>query len=353
MKKREGATNIAKLTVLQVSPQTLVTTVRTSEFGLESFGEPLHLPPPLPVFESHELKEWYSGVPLSLMIILRNARFQQLKDTTISFEATSEGRVVFKESHSVDHPIDAQKWVALPINFVCRNKGPMEISVTANFNFDNAPQTLKLSDVMTIRPSVSFKSNVRNAKTVDVIQAQFDNLMPFTLGNVMMSTSDQEVCVGRAIGPGEGVSAYFKGKAPASRVTLSWKLPYATRCVQSLDIRGIREQPPNPVVLELLNVPEVGRCLQPFTVTVRITNTSEEPISGELVFNRSEQLILAVGTSNMAFENLVHQSEFELTLVSLWQGAFPIPPFVINLSDGRTFVSEVNKGVIIVGYGNV
>ena len=104
MKKREGATNIAKLTVLQVSPQTLVTTVRTSEFGLESFGEPLHLPPPLPVFESHELKEWYSGVPLSLMIILRNARFQQLKDTTISFEATSEGRVVFKDSPCVSCP---------------------------------------------------------------------------------------------------------------------------------------------------------------------------------------------------------------------------------------------------------
>ena len=348
MKKKEGATNIAKLSVAQVAPPCLTTTARTSEFALECFHDLLHLPTPSPAFEMRQPKEWYAGVPLSFLIVLRNTRFQPLRGAVIRFEARADGRTICSEKREVEGQIDAQKWVTMSVNFVCRDKGTVELCTQASFTFDNNEHALKVVDVVSVKPSIFFKHTLRGKKP-EMLQFQLHNMMPFTMVNVRAGGAQSDMFVCDALSPGEGVSAYFCPKTMLTKMDVSWQLPFATRCVQGVTIEGMREESENPIVLEILNLPEVGRCLQPFKVTVRMTNKSGEPVSGELVFNRSEQLILAVGPSNLRFENLVQQ-EFELTLVSLWQGAFPIPPFIINLNDGRSYVSDVNQGVIVIGY---
>ena len=349
MSKKESAASIAKVTLLQVLPPSLVSTVRTSDFPLECFGKGLHLASPMPVFELDSSKGWYSGIPISVIAVVTNKRFQVLKNVQINVQVRVGRYDLFKTEHKFEGEIRAQKWTMFPFQATCPIAGDLEITASLRFSFEDLPQVLRVSEVVKIKQSLVIKYSMRK-KPSEIIQFSVQNATPFRFLNLRASTMNGlNFPVVEGLDADEGVSAYFRPKGATTRLQLSWDLPHAKNCSQVIGLKEKDEEPAGPITVEVSDLPEFCCCLKPFNVHVKIRNSANTPMTGYLAFNQSEQLIRLVGKSALDFENVV-EKEFDLTLVSLWQGALQLPPFVVHLNDGSKSVVDVNQGIMVVGY---
>lgn len=351
MSKKESATSIAKVSLLQVLPPSLSSTVRTSQFPLECFGDALHLAAPQPLFERDHSQGWYSGIPISMIAVVTNKRFQVLKNVSITVQARIGKHQLLQKDHKFDGEIRAQKWTTFPFSVSCPIGGDLEIIATLHFSFEDLPQVLRVSEIIRIKQTLDMKYSMRQ-KPTEVIQFSAYNGSPFQLSNIRASTlNGTSFPVAEGLGPNESVSSFFKPKGQATRLEIAWDLPHAKKCTQVIALKVMPEEPVAPVVVDVTDLPEVVPCLKPFVVHVKVRSTKGEKITGRIAFNQSEQLIRIVGKTALSFTDVV-EKEFELTLVSLWQGALQLPAFVVHLSDNSTVPCDVNKGLLVVGYAD-
>jgi hypothetical protein len=299
-----------------------------------------------------------------MLAVVSNLRFQALREISISVIATllvSIGNTttphqLLKENVTFDSPIDPQRCLSHPFTLRAPVQGSLDLTATAHFKFENLPNSVAVSEKITIIPSQHIPGITRSTSH-NFLQVSVQNLFPSRMTNVRCRTPAGEGgLLASSLENQEHASVFFemaRGATDQNSIELSWSLPFALKCVQKF---LIKEKPSdakqNPIGVILEGVPQTAPALQQIDVVAKIRNATEEVLQGEITIVKDNQVLLSVGKIDLRFEGLQPGEEraIPLSFISLYQGYFQFPAFKFELAGGRSFVSEPRTGLLVVGY---
>ena len=347
--------NTAKISIMYCEPPFLQFGAHTSKFAFESFNEPLHLPPPVPAFRERLNKIGHSGVPVNLIVSVTNTRFQSLRDVSLNVTIKHNNRVIYpnpKEPQEKIPPrnVDPQKWLSIPVYFTCLVDGNLIVSSVASFTFENQKKNVFQTDTLRITPSVS----IVRCKPSKAIQIKVENKMnDYLLLNVKLRTPDKQIKdIARFLRSEEIVSSFIIPEKPLEKVEISWSLPSAPKCTQIIGFEKLPETKPPVIEINLSDVPQTIPALKPFNVTVEIKNLTQQPISGEVLFQKGEGVLHLVGKYLNKFEGVEPSKDTKISFnfIALSQGFYSIPDVELKI-DGikEPVVSKSGAGILVIG----
>jgi hypothetical protein len=310
------------------------------------------MPAPLLSFSIDAEKVGYSGVPMNLLVIITNIRFQALTDANVSVVGSlnSGGKPIqiVKASQNFASAIGPQMSQCFAFPVCCPTSGTLEVIATVNFVFQGALYTIQTVDKTPIQPSLKIDC----PRNQSVLQVNVENSLPCRIGNVRVRTPTGDVALmGVGLDRGERASAFF---ATTASTEISWSLPFAARCVQTLTFKEKQQDTKRPPIrLELCGVPQTCPALEPFDVTAMIENESKDILAGEITLAKEGQALLLVGKIDLRITPLKpgEKRTLGLTFIAARQGYFQFPSFTFVLAEGKgTFHTDVGSGVLVVGY---
>lgn len=348
-------TDTAKISIMYCEPPFLQFGAHTSKFSLETFNEPLHLPPPVPAFRERLNKIGHSGVPVNLIVSVTNTRFQALRDVSLNVTIKHNTRVIYpnpKEPQEKIPPknVDPQKCFSIPIYFTCLVDGNLTVTSIASFTFENQKKNVYQSDTLRITPSVS----IIRSKPGKVIQVKVENKMKdCLLLNVKLRIPDKQIKdIARFLRFEENVSTFIIPEKPLDKAEISWSLPSAPKCTQIIGFDKLPETKPPVIEVNISEVPQTIPALRPFNVTVEIKNLTQQTISGEVLFQKGEGVLHLVGKYLNKFEGVEPSKDTKISFnfIALSQGFYSIPDVELKI-DGikEPVVSKSCAGILVIG----
>jgi hypothetical protein len=182
------------------------------------------------------------------------------------------------------------------------------------------------------------------------IRVQATNNMPLRVNHVRCRTKTGEVKpLADGMEPGEIAAIYFR--LPQPTIEVSWTLPTAMRCFKTMGLRDSAPAPKPPIAVTLEKVPNMWKALEPLPVTVRLTNTTDAPVTGSAVVNQDDKGLMLIEKSDMKFAGLQAGAsiDFVATFIGVYEGVFQFPKISVGIEGGQNFVTNVDDGVMMVG----
>ena len=358
MTKRITGT-VAKLSVIHCEPPTLQTTTRTSAFAVETFNQSPHLPAPIPSFGERSGRTGYSGVPIYLVASVTNTRFQPLRDVLLTVTVVHGTRTIYpgpgeQPQNRPRQTIDPQKWITFPLQVTCLVPGNVKVIVRSQFVFENQKMDTSMSYEFKILPSVQ----IVRSKPSKIVQVQIENKIPNSLLlNVKARTPNQETNeLARFLNYESAASTCFvMDKNPIDKIEISWSLPFAQKCLQNIGLDKLTEKKPLNFEIHFSSIPQTIPALKPFKVTIVLRNTTAQPITGDILFQKGDKILHLVGKNLTHFQNLMGGSEVEMpfNFIALSQGSHILPDMNVKIEGVKQpYTIKSNTGILVIGHND-
>ncbi|OHT07719.1 hypothetical protein TRFO_23993 [Tritrichomonas foetus] len=357
MSNKKPIGNVAKLSIKLCELPSIKTTARTSQFSLETLnGSNLHLPPPNPVFKERPNKVGNSGVPMYLMASITNTRFQPLRDCTLSVVVKHGTRTIYptatdNQDKKPPQQVDPMKWLTFPLIVTCPVDGTLKATTRAQFTFENQKMDMTASADLKVDPSIS----MARSKPSNIVQIQVENKMKQLFLNVKARTPDKQTSfISRFLKQEEVASTFLKfNEAVPEKVEISWSIPSCQKCWQIISLDKLPEKKNEDLAISLSDVPQTIPALKPFKVTATLKNTRDEPISGELQFQKGDRVMHLIGKNVTRFVDIPAKSEIQMpfNFIALSQGAHPIPNIEVKIDGAKaSYWVESSVGILVIGH---
>jgi hypothetical protein len=193
MASRRGAPGggVGKVHVVKIAYQTLSSYCPTRDFALESLDKPLHMPSPMLNFSIDPEKVGYSGVPMNMLAVVANVRFQAMSDVSVSVVGSivSGGKPfqVVRASRNFQGALGPQSSHCFAFPVRCPRAGILDVVATVNFMFQGSLHTIQTTDKTQVQPSlkIDWMANVRDES---VLQVNIENLLSCRIADVRVRT---------------------------------------------------------------------------------------------------------------------------------------------------------------------
>ena len=369
--------SISKLDVWIIEPQSIFFGNRTSKFALESFDcDNLHLDPPRLDFKILQKPSWYSNVPITLIALATNLRFQPITDAMFDISVQAENRVIFSAHSQRISAIGAHRTETFCFRFTPPStQQNLRVFVAIKHVFDGQASTNAMQISMPIFPSV----NCMFSQKGEYIGFEIENMFQFPLTNVSVAIEEDKASLAsRSFDDLSNETLFPQSKSYSGLNTLSmyaqrilsvresgksnivttlvasklvrnekifgftkksnsfqigWALPFASDCVMSFTLRSNEADVKRKISFRFIRrskSPKIVSCFQPFQLCAKIKNNLKEKISGSFAFKENPNIIF-FGKSNMIIDLGPKEGiNQDFPFMTLKEGAFPLPDLIFT-----------------------
>ena len=356
MSKKNLPTNVAKLNLYLIEQQSLNFLSKSSEIPFESFNKSLHLPSPKLNFSKSLSSYWYTGIPLLIMPIATNLRFQPLKNCIISIVVTDLKKVLFKNKMINEIELLPQHNISFPIRFIPDIEGFLTIEATFNFNFENLNLTITNKLIIDILPSINFKYSLIDNNNLKFIEVLIENKLPFPIKNIeCILSSGESSYLADNINFEESYSTFLLINRNLNNLSIFFSIPFQEKCCLMYDIKLNEIINNYPISIDLINIPSTFPTFQPFFITLIINNISNELIQiQKLTIVETNDSIFLSGNNNIPEIIIESNKQFKLNLefLAVKEGSYSFPSFYFDIKNGISFRINTKYGILIIGNNN-
>jgi hypothetical protein len=337
------------LDIARVELPAISATCVTSRFSLESFGSPLHLPPPLLTHEFSESKLCFVGIPCTFLIIGVNRRTQPISDVWVS--GTIEGDSMSETFTSPTYPtLDPSRPLTFPlVSLVIHQVGLVTIQALLEYTFDNAKVRVKTKETFGYEYPLDVVGRVHPSDVPIYELTVSNNRLQKRILNVRASVDKEVFPIAPFLGPDEAGSGFLAIRNQPRQIKVLWDIPACQRCSQAVVIPNLEDGLAGPIRITLGPLKRVVACLEPFTTKILVENRGKAVLSGELTI-RNGPIALA-GVNSLQFTN-VQPGQFETlegSFIALDEGHLAFPAFQVAIKEGPQFEVDAQNGIFVVG----
>ena len=354
MSRKVDNTPIAKVTISAVEPPSINAFTKTLDFALEAFQKPLHLANAQPTHSFTNIKEWYTGVELEVIVQVVNIRFQSFKNAVLILTVLNNGIEIQKSQTNIIPEIQPQKTLTHIIRFRPLKPGDVVIKSSFKFTFDSNNNEIHNQSSIRIKPAFSIETRTGSSES-QRIEVKMKNEVPLAVSNVFLTGPNGEFMeVSKRIEPGDIFLGILKMNGISKDITLNWDLPFSQKCSQKAQIAQAARLPVYPLSFEFLNVPKTIKCYKPFKAIAKISNHEKVPLSGKAEIQAVQKGIFPFGPTQFDIPSVSPGSsvEIEMEFVGLVQGEYHLPPISVTILHLPAFQITPEEGVILVGTGD-
>ncbi|OHS94689.1 hypothetical protein TRFO_39130 [Tritrichomonas foetus] len=272
---------ISKLDLWIIEPQGLKFGSCTADYQFESFGQSLHLNPPQISYRLLPKPNWYSGIPISMVVVANNMRFQPISNSTIEVSVYCNNRIIFTTQSSTIQSIDGQNSISFPFRFVPPSTTSLKLIVTFNYTFESQFLTNSIQTLMQIYPSIVCKLEQKEG----FLGYEIENQFPFPISNVTISSGSEnepKKLVAEKLIISEKVFGFIK---KTTTFEIRWSLPFANDCVLTCPVKNKNSERRDKVKLQFLEFPKIVKTLSPFEVKIKLMNKTCNKLKGSIQIN--------------------------------------------------------------------
>jgi len=354
MSKKSQPTNVSKLINYVIDPPDISFIAKTSEYQFESLDKTVHLPSPSLLFSHSTQTSFYAGVPVYMMSIATNTRFNNIKGALLSIQVIQNEKTIFQAKMPSEVDISPQHTITFPYRFVIENEGEASVVSQLSFQFDGISSTISSKSIFHVFPSILVKV-LTVEKPPKYLQVSIENKMPISVVSVEASTTfGESIYISDIINPEESVSGIIPISQPLKGLDVFFSVPYQQKCVQKLKFKDFQPKPIYPISISFCGIPRSQLALKPFIVDTTITNITNVPISGKMAIAEINDSIFLFGNNDLSIPALEPGSSTtrKLEFVAVKEGSYSFPSFDFELAGFPSTRLQSETGLLIIGVYN-
>ena len=345
--------SVVRLSVAKFAVPSICPNVKSRHIKLESFGDSLHLSAPALSRRKFPQETWYSGIPMSIKIRVKNAGFQKVHDAFVSIllkqkrEDGSSDPTIFK-SRSQNFQLEPQKKTRYIVQYTPTVPGKFDVYASCFFRYDDHCVTTIQHKLNVVSPIVLKWSFISPFLYCDI-----ENTSALTLNNVRLSIPGGETKqVTTRLAPREAETVFVEVNEEQKTVAIEWSLPFCDNCRQTY-MPGHKDKKAEefPIDVTVRDTPKLVATLEPFRVSLVLRNRMDMSLSGGMQICGNESIIVH-GNPHITFEPIAADEEriYQVEFVALNEGDFLLPSLMFEFNEIPSKCTiKLEDGILVVG----